>query len=185
MTELVSDSHLDSSFLDTVDTVSDQPETSWMLHLQLNSKSIPFKLDTGAEVTAISPDTHSCISSVELRPPQKTLSGPPSVKLNVLGQSDGTFTYEDRQVTQPVFVAEGLKNNLLGLPAIVALNLVTRLDMVSDIQEEILNSFHLFFLGWETLAMSITFCSSKIQNHLQFSPHDMCRFYYEPRYKRS
>ena len=72
MTELVSDSHLDSSFLDTVDTVSDQPETSWVLHLQLNSRSIPFKLDTGAEVIAISPDTHNCISSVELRPPQKT-----------------------------------------------------------------------------------------------------------------
>jgi len=70
-TELVSDNHLNSSFLDTVDTVSDQPETSWMLHLQLNSKSISFKLDTGAEVTAISPDTRSCINSVELRPPKK------------------------------------------------------------------------------------------------------------------
>jgi len=68
------------------------------------------------------------------------------VKLNVLGQFDGTFTYEDRQVTQPVFVVDRLKNNLLGLPAIVALNLVTRLDTVSDIQEEILTQFSpLFF----------------------------------------
>ena len=69
------------------------------------------------------------------------------MKLNVLGQFDGTITYEDRQVTQPVFVVERLKNNLLGLPEIVTWNLVTRLDTVSDIQEEILTQFSSLFLG--------------------------------------
>ena len=44
-------------------------------------------------------------------------------------------------MTQPVFILEGFKNNLLGLPAIVALNLFTRLDTVTGIQEEILMKF--------------------------------------------
>jgi len=62
------------------------------------------------------------------------LSSPSSAKLNVLGQFEDTFTYKDSQMMQPVFVVVGLKNNLLGLPAIIALNLVTRLDTITDTQ---------------------------------------------------
>ena len=79
--------------------------------MQLNSKSIPFKLDTGAEVTAISQETYSSIRNVELTTPQKVLLDPSSMKLNVLGQFEGTFTYKDRQKSQPVFVVEELKTN--------------------------------------------------------------------------
>ena len=75
------------------------------------------------------------------------LSGPSSAKLNVLGKFEGTFTYKDRQMVQPVFVVEGLSNILLGLPAIMALNLITRLDTVTDTQGEIHNQFPSLFSG--------------------------------------
>ena len=146
VTKLVSESHLDSSFLDTVDTVSDQPETSWMLHIQLNSKSVLFQLDTGVDVTAISPDTHKSIGNFKLTTPQKVLSDPSSAKLNVLGQFEShSPTYKDKQMVQLVF--EGLKSKLLGLPAIMALNLVTRLDTVTDTKGELPNKF-LSLFSW-------------------------------------
>ena len=69
------------------------------------------------------------------------------MRLNVLGQFEGMFTYKDRQMSQPVFVVDGLKTDLLGLPTIIALNLVTRLDTVTDIPGDIPTQFPSLFSG--------------------------------------
>ena len=47
---------MDVAFLDNVSP--GKQETIWLATIQLNGKQIPFKLDTGAEVTAISDATH-------------------------------------------------------------------------------------------------------------------------------
>ena len=46
--------HPDSAFLDTS---SKDDKSVWISKVSINGKEIPFKLDTGAEVTAISKET--------------------------------------------------------------------------------------------------------------------------------
>lgn len=103
-------------------------------------KTLKFKLDTGAEVTAISHHAYQqLLQPPPLSTPEKVLYGPSRQPLEVLSQCQIDLTYKERSCKQEVFVVEGLKNNLLGLPAITSLNLAVRLDETSlattDIRE--------------------------------------------------
>ena len=55
--------------------------------------------------------------------------------LKVIGQFQGYFVYKTRTTSQPVYVVDGLKTNLLGLPTITALNLATRIDALTGVSE--------------------------------------------------
>ena len=78
-----------------------------------------FKLDTGAEATAVSEDTHSALGKPTLLDPSKILYGPGEQKLHVFGQFEGSLQYKPKSSKQQIFVVQGLKINLLGLPAIL------------------------------------------------------------------
>ena len=58
--------------------------------------------------------------------------GPAQQKLQVLGQFTGTLSSKQNRSNQTIFVIKDLHTNLLGLPAILALNLATRVAEVSD-----------------------------------------------------
>ena len=59
-----------------------------------------------------------------------TLYGPANQSLPVLGEFVGTLRVRGKCCSQRIFVVTGLRNNLLGLPAIDALGLVVRMDVV-------------------------------------------------------
>ena len=106
-----------------------------------------FKLDTGAEVTAVSEETFKNISkTTKLIPPGKVLNGPSGSTLQVSGEFEGTIQYRDRQSKQTVYVVRNLKTNLLGLPAITDLNLAVRMDGISTTQD-ILEKYSSLFQG--------------------------------------
>ena len=67
----------------------------------------------------------------QLQTPKKQLFGPASQPLQVLGHFSGLLSHKDKEARQNVFVVEGLKTNLLGLPSISALNLAVRVDSTS------------------------------------------------------
>jgi hypothetical protein len=117
---------METAFLDNM--TSDPQETAWYTQIQLSDKETLFKLDTGAEVTAISEKTHQDLGKPKLHTPDKALFGPSQQPLHVEGQFEGTLTHNHRSSVQPVFVVKGLKTNLLGLPAITALNLAARIN---------------------------------------------------------
>ena len=54
----------------------------------------------------------------------------------MIGQFLGHFVHRTKQTSQSVFVVEGLKTNLLGLPTITALNLAVRVDVITDVSEK-------------------------------------------------
>ncbi len=62
------------------------------------------------------------------------------------------MTYGEKSASQPIFVVSDLKTNLLGLPAIIALKLSTRIDTVETTKGEILLTY---LLDWETLRVSM------------------------------
>ena len=126
----------DSVFLGDVSSCQ---ERSWKAKLQLNGTECAFKLDTGAEVTAISDQTYEAMNKkVPLTTPRKKLFGPAHVALEVMGQFDGMLVFQGKTSKQAVYVVKNLKTNLLGLPAITSLHLVARLDATSmcEVQEE-------------------------------------------------
>ena len=108
---------------------SDKP---WSVTIHVNGKPIQFDIDTGAEVTVVSPQTHQAIGSPTLHPPQRTLRGPSNHKLPVKGEFKGTLRRGELEVEQQLYVVDNLRRQLLGCPAIEALNLVARIESIND-----------------------------------------------------
>ena len=126
--ELSSDNYLDVAFLDTL---SSTHESAWLAKVKLCDQDTVFKLDTGAEVTAIPEQSFKRLGEQKLASPEKTLYGPSHQLLQVAGQFQGKFSYMNETAVQTVYVVNGLRTNLLGLPAITALNIVARVDATS------------------------------------------------------
>ena len=111
--------------------VSSGQTTMWNCTVQLNDHEVPFKVDTGAEVTVISEDQWKSLGMSEVKPPSKTLHGPDNKPLDVRGELHTTLSYRGRQCSQQVFIVKHLQHNLLGLPAIQALNILAQVQAVS------------------------------------------------------
>ena len=90
-------------------------ENVWFSTVQLLGRPLSFKLDTGAEVTAISKSVFRTLPQVKLRPTNRALYGPNRKPLSVLGQFEGTLSHSDQTSLQTVYVVKGLGNNLLRL----------------------------------------------------------------------
>ena len=93
-----------------------------------------FKVDTGAEVTALSHTTFNSIqkSLPQLKRSNQTLRGANRSPLDVVGETTLTLTYKGKSDAQRVFVINNLQHNLLGLPAIKALEVITGIDAVTQ-----------------------------------------------------
>ena len=122
---VTSDGLPESTFLDTL---NGKHASAWFCTVELNKKDTQFKLDTGAGVTAISEKTHSFLQKPLLTVPDKILYGLSRQPLKILGQFKGTFRHKGVTAQQPVYLVNGLKINLLGLPAITAMKLACRLS---------------------------------------------------------
>ena len=124
-----SERNLDTAFLGNIRA---NPESLWTAQLLLNEVEISVKLDTGAEVTAISEETYQRLGRPELQQPSKVLFGPARQTLDVIGQFAGTLKWHNHTSQHTVFVVRGLRNNLLGLPAIISLQLLYRVNSVDE-----------------------------------------------------
>ena len=109
-------SALDSFFLDTVE--DSQNAKYWTAIICVNGVEISFKLDTGAEVTAITEKSVELLGSPQLNQPIRKLSGPNRQPLSVRGSLSANLHHGSHSCTHEVFVVEHLSQNLLGLPAI-------------------------------------------------------------------
>ena len=115
---------MESAFLSGVEAEGIRP---WMVQVQVCGVPQKFKIDTGAEVTAISEASFkSCRAGWKLK-----LSRPASSVLEVVGEFKGRLSYGNKTTLQSVYVVKNLKVNLLGLPAVIALALVAKVDALS------------------------------------------------------
>ena len=122
--------------------LSSRSSTCWRSTVSLNNKPVEFKLDTGAEVTAVS---YKKAYGKWLEHPTQVLYGPAYQSLKVLGQFRGQLTVKDKSHQETIFVVRELKNNLLGLPTLTALKLVQRIESTCssllDVKKELPNIF--------------------------------------------
>jgi len=98
---IISEETMEQHYLYAIRT---SQEASWSATLHIRSHEVPFKIDMGAEITAISDKVYKDINQPTLQRLRK---------------------FQD---TTQIFVIKNLKHNLLGLPAITALDLAARLD---------------------------------------------------------
>ena len=131
-----------------LNTVGSSQTTSWNCTVLLNDQEVPFKVDTGAEVTVISEDSWKSLGLSEAKPPTKKLHGPDRQPLKVRGELYATLSYGGHQCTQPVFIVKHLQHNLLGLPAIQALQVLSQVQAVST---PIADQYPELFTGLGTL----------------------------------
>ena len=145
----LNDATLDSAFLNAVSDSQHQP---WMATVRIEQqRDVKFKLDTGAEVTAINLETFNKLQKVQLRQPSKALYGPARQRLKVAGQCTIQLTHEGNSSNEEVFIVEDLKTNLLGLPAIQSLQLIKRVCATTTTAEDIKEQYPKVFNGLGTL----------------------------------
>ena len=112
----------------------------------INGKVIPFKLDTGAEVTAISEKALQSIGKPTLEKSTKQLCGPDKKPLDVLGSFTDDLFCKQQTSRQEVFVVQDLNSNLVGLTAIMALHILVKIESVHDngvvIKKKVPQLFH-------------------------------------------
>ena len=106
---------LETAFLDVVNSQRGAP---WMSDIQLQGETVRFKLDTGAEVTAISTEAHQQIGSPKLSVSSKVLYGPARQTLNVLGQFQGTLRHGECTFQETISVVDGLRTSLQAITAL-------------------------------------------------------------------
>ena len=66
-------------------TVESQQKTQWLTILKVNNVDVTFKIDTGAEVSAIDETTFKRLQDVQLKKPTRLLYGPAMSPLTILG----------------------------------------------------------------------------------------------------
>ena len=147
--ERLEDTHLETAYLNTVDT---EDSTAWRAEIKVNDRPMSFKLDTGAEVTAISEGALSHLGQIQLHKPEKVLCGPDRKELDVVGCTTVTLAYRGNTTSQTAYIIRELKNNLLGLPAIQSLHLLKKVDEVEEMSAaSVKEQFPKLFQGLGTL----------------------------------
>lgn len=145
-------SEVDSALPETafLDAVNDETVPSWMVTLTVENRQVEFKVDTGASVTAITEETYEALQRPQLSLAPKILCGPARQSLEVLGFYETRLSYRDRSASMGLYVIKGLKTNLLGLPAIIALQLMERLCAAGVMNTDIKEQFPEVFTGLGT-----------------------------------
>ena len=103
---------------------TDNSGVPWQIAVELGDRVVPFKLDTGAQITAISEETCRGLQDIDLKKPSTVSYGPALHPLNTIDQFTVTLFYNRRRTKQRVVMVCDLQTNLLGLPAIIALQLL-------------------------------------------------------------
>ena len=100
---------------------------------------------------------NSMAPSTPLNKPSKALHGPNRQPLDTLGSVTVSLAHKDKSITQEVFVIPKLTHNLLGLPAITALDLVTKWMPYTMVDQSFTRSFRHFLVVWGKCLMSTKF----------------------------
>ena len=110
-----------------------------------------FKIDKGAEVTAVTELALTQLGNVSLHPATKTLCGPDRKSLKVLDQTSATLSHCGKTCIHDIFIVDKLKHNLLGL-LIKDLNILAMINHMSSSYADVINRFPSVFTGLGTLS---------------------------------
>ena len=139
------DSDEDVAFLSSVESTGASP---WMTEVKVDNHKAVFKIDTGADVTAIPAKLYTQGQFSKLSRATKILYGPGGTALKVNGKFTATLSKVNKSTEEEVYVVDGLRTPLLGGLAAMKLQLVARLNTISlDTKETVKREFPKLFSG--------------------------------------
>ncbi|GBO10434.1 hypothetical protein AVEN_165063-1 [Araneus ventricosus] len=106
----------------------------WTVTVQVNHKSIKFKIDSGADHTVLPANVfQNVFQNAKLEPPDKILCGPDRNPLKKLGKFKTNIEYKGKSCTEEIYVISNLQSCLLGKPALSSLGLGPNLNSICQI----------------------------------------------------
>ena len=133
-------------YLDNIETIGGQ---AWTEEIAINKQKVTFKVDTGAEVTAVPESTWSKLKlPTALQKSKRSLCGPDQKSLQVMGEASVILSWQQNSCQQTVYIIRGLKNSLLGLPAIRALGVLPK--QLASVNASITEQYKDLFTGLGT-----------------------------------
>ena len=118
-----------------------KPTKSRSVRVIVNGKAVPFIIDAGAEASAIFQEIYEVIGAPQLHRLKRVLCGPGRQTLGVWGCCTVKISHKQFSTIQPEYVIHNLNNNLLRLPAIIALNIFTQVNTVCSTDNQIAKKF--------------------------------------------
>ena len=162
-----------------IGTLGTGKQAVWTVDVTVKDKLVRFKVDTGAEVTAISEETYCSLGKTPLGKSTRVIYGPARQKLDVLGQVKMQVSYKDCTSTQTLFVIRNLSQNQ-------PIYLVSPLSKPSRSYSDWMllklrnrasgSSFRNCSQGSGTLGRTMTSRSRRMQYHTVCSHPDMSHF---------
>ena len=100
--------------------------------ISLKGTSVDFKLDTGADVTAIPVNNFNSLVDVKLMKSDRILKGPDQAALKVKGKFMTDLKWQQKSSREEIYIMEKLQKPLIGRPAIERLDLLVRVEEIQD-----------------------------------------------------
>ena len=101
----------EKEFLETLEEQTRVTSNPLEVILTVNGVPVLFKIDTGADVSAISESVFHQLQETSLISSNHFLSGPSQYKLKVRGQFTGTLKYETTEVKENIFVVKSFRDH--------------------------------------------------------------------------
>uniref|UniRef100_A0A3B5QZY7 Gypsy retrotransposon integrase-like protein 1 n=1 Tax=Xiphophorus maculatus TaxID=8083 RepID=A0A3B5QZY7_XIPMA len=136
----------DVAFLGSLSTdIKDNP---WMTDILVDKHKTVFKIDTGADVTAVPETLYSQYQFGKLDKPKKILQGPGGTGLKVKGMFTATLSNNSVSTEEDIYVVKDLCTSLLSGRAAMALKLVARVNQIGlDSIDAVKQEFPKLFTG--------------------------------------
>ena len=142
----------DRKFLGAIGRNGENKEKPWTATLQINSRPIVFKIDTGDDTTVIPTEIpteiYDCEIDGELLRPSTTLLGPDQNQLEVRGCFKTKVLRGDKCSVETIDVVDRLRSAVVGRPTIKSLYLLPNIARVEkSIELKIVTRFPELFTG--------------------------------------
>ena len=108
----------------------------WKVDIMVNDQLVNFKIDSGADVSALPVHTYEKLENTKLQPTNKVLLGPCNYKLNCMGKFKAKLTVNNLSVENDVYVVKDLERPLLSRFDSQNLNLINKIETINKFESK-------------------------------------------------